>query len=107
VTLTHDYKLAPEYNLVTSLNGVYRSTVPLFLSPPYNTYYSQAYGIVNLSAMVVHKPWRVGFYSTNLLDKRAILAPYIPNPYDNGGGLIEDNTYNPPREVGIKVAYTF
>jgi iron complex outermembrane recepter protein len=106
-TLTYDYKLAPEYNLVTSLNGVYRSTVPLFLSPPYNSFYSQAYGIMNLSATVIHKPWRVGLYSTNLLDKRAILAPYIPNPYDNGGGLIQDVTYNPPREVGIKAAYTF
>jgi outer membrane receptor protein involved in Fe transport len=107
LTLNYDRYVLPDFESVTSLNTVYRSTVPLFLNPPLNTYHSQAYGIVNLSSMVLHKPWRVGFYSTNLLNKRAILAPFIPNPYTNAGGLIQDYTYNPPREVGIKVGYSF
>jgi hypothetical protein len=89
------------------VNGVYRSTVPLFLDAPLNTYYSQAYGIMNLSAILNHKSWHAGIYSTNLLDKRAILSPFIPNPYTNAGGLIDNTTVNPPREVGIKAGYSF
>jgi iron complex outermembrane recepter protein len=106
-TLTYAVHLAPEYELVTSVNGVYRSTVPLFLDAPLNTYYSQAYGIMNLSAILNHKSWHAGIYSTNLLDKRAILSPFIPNPYTNAGGLIDNTTVNPPREVGIKAGYSF
>jgi outer membrane receptor protein involved in Fe transport len=56
---------------------------------------------------VTHKPWQAGLYVTNLLDKRAVLAPFIPNVYTNGGGLIQDETLNPPREVGIRVSYRF
>ncbi len=107
VTINYEHYLVPDYDMVTSLNGVYRSTVPLFLDAPLNTYYSQAYGIVNLSATVTHKPWRAGLYSTNLFDKRAILSPFIPNPYTTAGGLIENTTINPPREVGIKIGYSF
>ena len=46
-------------------------------------------------------------YATNLLDKRVVLAPFIPNNFTNGGGLIQNETFNTPREVGIRVAYTF
>ncbi len=107
VTFTYERYILPEYDTVTSLNTVYRSTVPLFLNPPENQYYSQAYALVNLSSMLSHKPWRVGFYSTNLLNKRAVLAPFVPNPYTTAGGLIENYTYNPPREVGIRIGYSF
>ena len=62
--------------MVTSLNGVYRSTVPLFLDAAAKyQYHSQAYGIVNLSATVTHNPWHAGLYVTNLFDKRANLTP--------------------------------
>jgi len=107
LTFNYDAKLMPDYDLVTSLNTVYRSTVPLFLTPPLNIYNGQAYALVNLSSMLNHKPWRVGIYSTNLLNKRAVLAPFIPNPYTTAGGLIQDYTYNPPREIGVKVGYSF
>jgi outer membrane receptor protein involved in Fe transport len=106
-TITYDRPIAPGYDLATSLNGTYRSTIPLFLTPPYSQYYSQALALVNLSATVTHKPWHAGLYSTNLLDKRAVLAPFIPNVFTNGGGLIQNYTINPPREVGIRVGYSF
>jgi len=107
LTFTYERNILPDYNTVTTLNTVYRSDVPLFLSPPYNVYFSQAYALVNLNSMLAHKPWRVGVYATNLLNKRAVLAPWIPNPYTSAGGLVRDFTYNPPREVGIKAGYSF
>jgi iron complex outermembrane recepter protein len=106
-TFTYDRSVAPGYDLAVALNGIYKSAVPLFLSPQMALYQSQAYGLMNLSTTLSHKPWRVGLYSTNVLDKRAILAPFVPNIFTNGGGLIQNNTYNPPREIGIKVGYTF
>ncbi len=106
-TFTYDRSVAPGYDLAVALNGIYKSAVPLFLSPQMALYQSQAYGLMNLSTTLSHKPWRVGLYSTNVLDKRAILAPFVPNIFTNGGGLIQNNTYNPPREIGIKIGYTF
>jgi iron complex outermembrane recepter protein len=106
-TFIYDRPIAPDYDMAVSLNGTYHSAVPLFLSPAMSAYQSQAYGLANFSATVTHKPWQAGLYVTNLLDKRAVLAPFIPNVYTNGGGLIQDETLNPPREVGIRVSYRF
>jgi iron complex outermembrane receptor protein len=107
LAFTYQHKVLPDYDTITTVNTTYRSRVPLFLNPPYNTLFSQGNAIVNLTSMLAHKPWQVGLYSTNLFNKRVILAPFIPNPYDDGGGLIQDRTYNPPREVGIKAGYSF
>ena len=108
LTFSYARTLVAGYDLSTSLNGVYRSTVPLFLTPPNSQYHSQAYGLANLSATVTHNPWHTGLYVTNLFDKRANLTPYVlPSAFTNGGGLIQNNTYNLPREVGIKIGYSF
>jgi iron complex outermembrane recepter protein len=106
-TVTYDRNLAAGYELVTSLNATYRSRVPLYLTPPQNIYFSQAYGLVNLSASVIHRSWHFGLYSTNLLDKIVILQPYVVYPLPTAGGLTENATINHPREVGIKVGYTY
>jgi outer membrane receptor protein involved in Fe transport len=107
LTFSYARTLVPGYDLNTSLNGTYRSTVPLFLTPPNSQYHSQAYGLANLSATVVHNPWHTGLYVTNLFDKRADLSPFVPNVFTNGGGLIQNNVYNLPREIGIKIGYSF
>jgi iron complex outermembrane recepter protein len=106
-TLNYVETIAPGYDFSASLNGTYRSTVPLFLSPPNNYLHSQAYALANLSATVSHDGFRVGFYSTNLFNKRADISPYAPNDFTNGGGLLQNNVYNLPREVGVKVGYSF
>jgi iron complex outermembrane receptor protein len=106
-TLIYDRSFAPDYGLAVSLNGTYHSTVPLFLSPTMAAYHSQAYGLANFSETITHKPWRYGLYSTNLFNKRAVVGPFVPNVFTNGGGLIQDETLNPPREVGIRVSYAF
>jgi iron complex outermembrane recepter protein len=106
-TITYDRNITSGYELISSLNGVYRSRMPLYLTPPQNIYYSQAYGLLNLSAAVVHQSWHLGVYSTNLLNKLTILRPYVVNPLPTANGLTENATINQPREVGIKVGYTY
>jgi outer membrane receptor protein involved in Fe transport len=106
-TLDYSRSLMPGYDLDASLNGTYRSRVPLALTPPNDVYHSQAYGLFNFSVNVRHDGWRAGIYSTNLLDKRALVGPFLPNVFTNGGGLIENNIYTQPREVGIRVGYSF
>jgi iron complex outermembrane recepter protein len=107
LTFNYVHTLVPGYDFNSSLNGIYRSTVPLFLTPPNSQYHSQGYALANLSATVIHNPWRTGLYVTNLFDKRADLSPFVPNGFTDGGGLIQNNVYNLPREVGIKIGYSF
>lgn len=106
-TFTYDHPVAAGYDLAVSLNGTYRSATHLFLNPPLSQYVSKAYALANLSAALSHNGWHTGVYITNLFDKRTILAPFIPNDFTNGGGLIQNNTYNPPREIGVKIGYSF
>jgi iron complex outermembrane receptor protein len=106
-TFTYDHPIATGYDLAVSLNGTYRSAVHLFLNPPNSAYVAKAYALGNLSAAVSHNGWHTGMYVTNLFDKRTILAPYVPITFTNGGGLLSNNTYNPPREIGIKIGYSF
>jgi iron complex outermembrane recepter protein len=106
-TFTYTHDIAAGYNLGVSLNGTYQSTVPMALTPPLSQYYSQANALANLSATVTHNSWHTGVYVTNLFDKRADLGPFLPNVFTNGGGLIQNNTYNPPREIGMRVGYSF
>jgi outer membrane receptor protein involved in Fe transport len=54
---------------------------------------------------VNHKPWRAGLYVTNLFDKQNILVP--PTQYNELGKLTNDYVVNPPREIGVRVAYSF
>jgi iron complex outermembrane receptor protein len=109
--LMYDTPITPGYDLSLSFNGVYRSAVKMQLAPTLGSatvLQSSSYGILNASAMVSHQAWRATAYVTNLLDKQEILVP--PNqgtPANNLGGLANDYVVNPPREVGLRVAYTF
>jgi iron complex outermembrane recepter protein len=109
--LVYDTPVTPGYDLSLSVNGVYRSAVKMQLAPTLGSasvLQSSSYGILNASAMVSHQAWRATAYVTNLLDKQEILVP--PNqgtPANNLGGLANDYVVNPPREIGLRLAYSF
>ena len=66
---------------------------------------SSTYEIMNVSAALIHKPWRAALYVTNLFDRQNILVP--PTQFNELGKLTNDYLVNPPREIGIRLAYTF
>jgi len=102
-TVVYDRNLVSGYDLSLSLNETYRSQVPLFLSAVPQV--SPAFGLLNFSATVTHKPWRLLGYVTNLADKRALLAPpATPGRLDN---LSNNYIINRPRETGLRLFYTF
>jgi iron complex outermembrane recepter protein len=109
--LLYDTILTPGYELNLALNGVYRSSVKMQLAPTLGSatvLQSSSYGILNASATVNHQAWRWTAYVTNLLDKQEILVP--PNQgttANNLGMLADDYVINPPREIGVRVGYTF
>jgi outer membrane receptor protein involved in Fe transport len=109
--LLYDTIFTAGYDLSLSLNGVYRSAVKMQLAPTLGSttvLQSSSYGILNTSAAVSHQQWRVTAYVTNLLDKQEVLVP--PNqgtPANNLGMLANDYVVNPPRETGVRIAYSF
>jgi iron complex outermembrane recepter protein len=77
-SILYDVNVSPDYDLSLSLNHTYRSHAPVGLSlstgaDPLGV--SSAYGIFNASATLIHKPWRLIGYVTNLADKTAVLVP--------------------------------
>ncbi|MGB6310765.1 MAG: TonB-dependent receptor [Steroidobacteraceae bacterium] len=109
--LLYDTNITQGYDLTLSLNGVYRTAVKMQLAPTLGAstvQQSSSYGILNFSAAVNHKPWRFTGYVTNLLDKQEVLVPPSQiSPGNNFDKLADDYVVNPPREVGVRVAYTF
>ncbi len=106
--LIYDMNLSPGYDLAWAANGVYRSSVPLQLTPTLGVttvQRSSSYEIMNLSVALLHKPWRTTLYITNVLDKQNILVP--PTQFNELGKLTNDYVVNPPREIGLRLAYTF
>jgi iron complex outermembrane receptor protein len=108
VAINYDTELTPGYNLALAANAVYRSAVPMQLTPSLgvtSVQYSSTYEIMNLSAAVLHNAWRGTLYITNLFDKQNILVP--PTQFNELGKLTNDYVVNPPREIGLRLAYTF
>jgi len=106
--LIYDMNLSPGYDLALMANGVYRSVVPMQLTPTLGVttvQQSGTYEIMNLSAAVIHRPWRSTLYVTNVFDKQNILVP--PTQFNELDKLTNDYVVSPPREIGIRVAYTF
>ena len=109
--LTYDTLITSGYELGLSLNGVYRSAVKMQLAPTLGSstvQQSTSYGILNASATVTHEKWRGTLFVTNLTNKEEILVP--PNqstPENNLGGLADDALVNPPREIGVRLGYSF
>jgi iron complex outermembrane recepter protein len=106
-TLNYERNLTPGYHLTVSLNETYSgkewlSTFPVLGEAPQQ---SEAVQLVNLSASVRHQAWRVGVYATNLLDRRVILVPGLQDPATNG--LDQSDIINQPREIFLKLGYSF
>jgi len=106
--IVYDLNVAPAYDLALTANGVYRSAMPMQLTPTLgvtSVQQASSYEVLNLSAALLHRPWRTTLYVTNLLDRQNILVP--PTQFNELGKLTNDYVVNPPREIGIRVAYTF
>jgi len=106
--LVYDMPLTPGYDLALSVNGIYRDTVPMQLTPSLGTTTVQRSGsfeMVNLSAALNHQPWRATVYVTNLFDRQNILVP--PTQMNELGKLTNDYVVNSPREIGLRLAYRF
>jgi iron complex outermembrane recepter protein len=106
--VVYDMNIAPDYDLALAANGVFRGVVPMQLTPTLGVttvQQSSTYEVMNISAALIHKPWRTTLYVTNLFDKQDILVP--PTQFNELGKLTNDYLVNPPREIGIRVAYTF
>ena len=106
-TINYERNLTPGYNLTMSLNDTYSgrvwlSTFPVLGQAPQQ---SEAVELVNLSASVRHQSWRIGVYATNLLDRRVILVPGLQDPATNG--LDQSDVINQPREIYLKLGYSF
>ena len=109
--LMYDTILTPGYDLALSLNGVYRSLVKMQLAPTLGSstvQQSSSYEILNFSAAVNHNSWRYTAYVTNLLNRQEILVPPLqPGAENDFNRLADDSIVNPPREVGLRIAYKF
>jgi iron complex outermembrane recepter protein len=103
-TITYARGIAPGYDLALSLNGTYKSSIPFqILIPGTPPSQSSTIEIGNFSATISHKPWNFGAYVTNITDKRELLIP-ASGPT---GNLFNDSTINRPREIGLRVGYSF
>ena len=100
--------LAADYDLTVSLNGVSRSPITMNLASGLGTssvQKSSAYNVMNMQAALKHKSWLMTLYVKNLLDAEETLAPPTqPNELNN---LTNDNIVNRPREVGLRLGYSF
>jgi iron complex outermembrane recepter protein len=107
LAIDYDVPLSAGYDLTLAANGAYRSKVPMQLSPTLGVttvQYSSSYEIMNLSAALSHQRWRGTLYINNLADRQNILVP--PTQFNELGKLTNDYIVSPPREVGVRVAYT-
>jgi outer membrane receptor protein involved in Fe transport len=108
VALDYDMALSAGYDLVLAGNYVYRSGAPMQLTPTLGVttvQYSSTYDLVNFTAALNHVPWRTTLYVTNVFDRQNILVP--PTQFNELGKLTNDYLVSVPREIGLRVAYTF
>jgi iron complex outermembrane receptor protein len=106
-TLNYEHNLAADYDLTISLNDTYRSAMPLSTFGVLGGAPAEVSGmqIANASASVAHNAWRLGLYVTNIADKRVILQP--PSRPGHVNGLTTTDLINPPREIDLRLRYSF
>jgi hypothetical protein len=106
--LAWDTALSAGYDLALTASYAYRSGAPMQLTPTLGVttvQYSGTYDMVNFNAALTHKPWRATLYITNVFDRQNILVP--PTQFNELGNLTNDYVVSVPREIGLRVAYTF
>lgn len=106
--LAWDTPLSPGYDLALTASYSYRSGAPMQLTPTLGVttvQYSGTYDLVNFNAALNHKPWRATLYINNVFDRQNILVP--PTQFNELGKLTNDYIVSVPRQIGLRVAYTF
>lgn len=107
-TVTYGRSIAPQYSMLLSANVTYVGSVLTTLP---TVIYSQsplpAYSIGNLSAAISHHPYELTLYATNVADKRAVLGLNDISIPPIVGALARFDVINRPREVGLRVKYSF
>ena len=90
-----------------SLNGSYKGSMLNSLPVVgYQPVYNPGYVLGNASATFQMKQWSVGLISTNLFDRRAVLAaPLRPTPIL--GTYADIYTVTQPRTIILRVSYDF
>jgi outer membrane receptor protein involved in Fe transport len=114
-TVTYERSLMSDYILTISANDTYRSAVYLSNFPLLGEGHGESIpgmNLVNLSASVSRAAWRLGVYVTNVLDKQAIQSPGATSSstpgVDNDYVLLgSDTIINQPREVALRLRYSF
>jgi len=103
-TITYATPVAPGYDVAVSLNGVYKSSIPFeILIPGTVPSQSSSFEVGNVSATLNHKWWTLLGYITNIADKREELIP-ASGPT---GNLFNESTINRPREIGLRIGFTY
>jgi outer membrane receptor protein involved in Fe transport len=107
-TLNYDRALAARYSMVFSANITYTGSV-LNSLPSVNNPQTPlpGYTLGNLSLAIKHRPYEVMGYVTNVADKRAVLGLNEFATPPTVGTLADYDVVTRPREVGVRVRYTF
>jgi len=106
--LQYSAPIAQGYRMTLILNGNYRSTVAMGLASSLGTTSVQRstdYAVVNASAEIRHGAWRATIYAKNLINSQWVLVP--PTQMNELNNLTNEYTVNRPREVGLRLGYTF
>ena len=103
-TLLYARPIAAGSNVVLTLNDTYTTKIVTSAFPVLNIapITVPALNLVNASAAFNHNNWRVGLYSTNLLNKREIVGQSSGGP-----SLTYTETANRPREIYLRGGYSF
>jgi outer membrane receptor protein involved in Fe transport len=103
-TLLYGHPLGAGSNLLLTLNDTYTTSIVTSAFPVLNIapITIPALNLMNASAAFNQGPWRVGLYSTNLLNKREIVGQSSGGP-----ALTYTETANRPREIYIRGGYSF
>jgi iron complex outermembrane receptor protein len=106
-TLNYEQDVFADYRLAASLNGTYRDEVVLsnfgILGQAPRT--AESLALLNASVALSKDAWLFGVYATNLANKRALLSPGNPDP--STSNLNTANLINAPREVSLRLFYSF
>jgi hypothetical protein len=103
-TLLYAHPLGAGSSMTLTLNDTYTTKVVTSAFPVLNIapITVPALNLMNASAAFNHNSWRVGLYSTNLLNKREIVGQSSGGP-----ALTYTETANRPREIYLRAGYSF
>lgn len=59
---------------------------------------------INLLGTLSKDAWHATVYATNLFDRQSVLSPATRTQLN---GLVSNSTVNRPREVGVRLGYSF